>query len=474
MKKGFTLMELLVYMAIVGIIVVVAGQAFTNSTKFRVRTQNMLDAAQVAENAAMNFKADVSQMGAKSSREQGDAVGGASYGDLFSEVYKDVYMDPDNPTVTSRDSSSFELITTDNGSDSLFIRYVRYDDDGHYAAVEESHWYVEGDILKRACRMVAGDKEHSFCSEEDREEAKKNAVNIATGVREFKVIPARPHTILNDTILLFPPNAKDLEDTANLRFRLAPRKGDGFVNLGVSNTLGEIGAAGTGQKLGGALGPFFSNFNNDTEELFETDQRKVNQVIAIGNVNADPEDNWSNLCRSQSGNYGGHLHLEKNTEYELSFSMPLPSSASDRSLLFVPGKDHMSVGFRNFFTGNPPKKGTIQLIDDFMFFPPLDVNRGDGRRTMRFTVSENIDSVCIAFTFACYSPLVSQGMLTIDSLILRKLPYMDADRFEDVYIPQIADKKNIKALMLKLTVIKSGETGVDSLVIPIPSNGPRD
>ena len=93
---------------------------------------------------------------------------------------------------------------------------------------------------------------------------------------------------------------------------------------------------------------------------------------------------------------------------------------------------------------------------------------------MRFTVSENIDSVCIAFTFACYSPLVSQGMLTIDSLVLRKLPYMDADRFEDAYIPQNADKKNIKALMLKLTVVKSGETGVDSLVIPIPSNGPRD
>ena len=40
-KSGFTLMELLVYIAIVGIVVIVAGQAFSNSTKMRVRTQSM-------------------------------------------------------------------------------------------------------------------------------------------------------------------------------------------------------------------------------------------------------------------------------------------------------------------------------------------------------------------------------------------------------------------------------------------------
>ena len=37
-KAGFTLVELLVYIAIVGIVVIVAGQAFSNSTKMRVRT----------------------------------------------------------------------------------------------------------------------------------------------------------------------------------------------------------------------------------------------------------------------------------------------------------------------------------------------------------------------------------------------------------------------------------------------------
>ena len=69
-KHGFTLMELMVYIAILGIVVLIAGQAFTDSTKFRVRTQNMLKATQVAENVGTLFKSDVAQMGAKSSKEQ--------------------------------------------------------------------------------------------------------------------------------------------------------------------------------------------------------------------------------------------------------------------------------------------------------------------------------------------------------------------------------------------------------------------
>ena len=72
-KSGFTLMELIVYMGIVGIVVVIAGQAFSNSTKFRIRTDNMIKASQEAENVATIFKEDVSQMGAKSSKEDGVA-----------------------------------------------------------------------------------------------------------------------------------------------------------------------------------------------------------------------------------------------------------------------------------------------------------------------------------------------------------------------------------------------------------------
>ena len=68
-KSGFTLMELLVYMAIVGIVVVIAGEAFSNSTKFRIRTDNMIKSSHEAEELASLLKADVQQTGAKYSKE---------------------------------------------------------------------------------------------------------------------------------------------------------------------------------------------------------------------------------------------------------------------------------------------------------------------------------------------------------------------------------------------------------------------
>ena len=101
-KSGFTLMELLVYMAIVGIIVVIAGEAFSNSTKFRIRTDNMIKATQVAENVGMLLKDDLAQMGAKSSLESV----GASTSDYFDVSHiSDVYMDPDNAIDLKKDSS---------------------------------------------------------------------------------------------------------------------------------------------------------------------------------------------------------------------------------------------------------------------------------------------------------------------------------------------------------------------------------
>ena len=48
-KSGFTLIELLVYMGIIGVVVIIAGQAFSDSTKVRVRTENMIKANAVAE-----------------------------------------------------------------------------------------------------------------------------------------------------------------------------------------------------------------------------------------------------------------------------------------------------------------------------------------------------------------------------------------------------------------------------------------
>ena len=115
-KSGFTLMELMVYIGLLGLIVIIAGQAFSDSTRMRLRSQNMLQASEVAENVATILKADVAQTGAKTSMEDGVSGVGAQYGNKFSGVYTDMYMDPANG-----DSSSFS-VTTKDGFDSLTIR----------------------------------------------------------------------------------------------------------------------------------------------------------------------------------------------------------------------------------------------------------------------------------------------------------------------------------------------------------------
>ena len=105
---------------------------------------------------------------------------------------------------------------------------------------------------------------------------------------------------------------------------------------------------------------------------------------------------------------------------------------------------------------------------------------------MRFTVPETVSNVCLAFTFACYSPLVSRGAVSIKNLKLKKIPssnYTFGNNYPtDGFKPEenINDKQSVKALKLKLQVSRgaknggSGETGNVELIVPTPSNGPRD
>ena len=137
-KSGFTLIELLVYMGIVGIIVVIAGEAFSNSTKFRIRTDNMIRATQEAENVGTLFREDAAQMGAKASVDVSATTdkGSDKFVDptspyisdidrqLYRTIYDSVYMDPDTVLPHNRDSSSF-LISTTNGFSDLRLRRVR-------------------------------------------------------------------------------------------------------------------------------------------------------------------------------------------------------------------------------------------------------------------------------------------------------------------------------------------------------------
>ena len=160
--------------------------------------------------------------------------------------------------------------------------------------------------------------------------------------------------------------------------------------------------------------------------------------------------------------------------------MAYPGTSADKSLLFIPGSDHMSVGFRNISTGNIPEVNGVKLIDDFLFFPPMSAT-GTATRKMRFHVSQEVNNVCLAFTFALYSPLVSQGTVTIKNLKLLKVASSDYTFVDPPYDAESnkAEKKNVKALKVELQVSRGaknggrGETGDVVIVVPIQSNGPR-
>ena len=475
-KAGFTLMELMVYIALLGGIVLIAGQAFSDSTKMRVRTQNMLQASEVAESVANLVKADVAQTGAKSSMEEGVSGVGAQYGNKFSGIYTDMYMDP-----SDGDSSSFTVITKD-GFDSLTIRRLRFDDCGYSLAKEQIAWYVHNGTLWRKCKFLPNkmaqidddgnlvlDSEHNpvfvdipltehdpSCKSTipDDDPCKDSTeVEIAEGVNTFNVIPGKPG-VVGDNIQLFP-------ETGVAEFRLVGRNDGVRQLLLVSNEKSEINKGGLTQTLSN----FFQNYGQ------AEGAKKFNEVIAIRNETTT-ETSWQALC-SKDGN---HFTFEPGELYEISFEISSPSEDADKSKMFVPGEDHMAVGLRDKETGDLPKVNDVVQVRDFTFFPPMGL-KGEGGgpgRSMRFSVAQKVENACLAFTFACYSPLVSQGKVSITNLRLTKVPSANYNFETYDFESHKHDKQNVKAFLLKLDIKRSGDSGHVEVVIPAPSNGPHD
>jgi prepilin-type N-terminal cleavage/methylation domain len=100
-KRGFTMVELMVYLAIVGIVVIIAGRAFSNSTSMRMESESMIKANQESENLGVLLRDDFAQMGAKTVL---DSVGiNGSHGKM--KIVSAVYMDTAG---IYKDSSSFK------------------------------------------------------------------------------------------------------------------------------------------------------------------------------------------------------------------------------------------------------------------------------------------------------------------------------------------------------------------------------
>ncbi len=438
LKRGFTLMELLVYMAIVGIVVVIAGEAFSNSTKFRIRTDNMIRATQEAENVAMLFKEDVSQMGAKSALDEIVESGN----DIFNVAHiADVYMDPNNADDDKKDSSSYRIAPVvpnpETNIDSLIFRRIRYSNEGKYEATEEVAWFLSGTTLFRKCETIPANDHDEYCD--------GSIVEMATSVDSFRVIPGIPTSLNAEGFQMFPPSN-------GTTFRLVYRVGDLNYGLGTTPTPGS------------SVNVSFSSSNCDESG----DCSGHVQYVLYAFENTNEEGTWNTLCQSTNNNF----QFEPGKVYELSFDMDFPSS-TDVSQMFIPGKDHLSVGFRN---GSGDK---ISQIPDFMVYPPATSSAASISRKMRFSVKDFVPHACIAFTFSFFSPSASNGTYTISNLRLNKLAASYSFDPAVTSVP-IIDKKNVRAIRLRLDVSRgkknggSGETGNVDLIVPAPSNGPRD
>lgn len=458
-------------MAIVGIVVIIAGEAFSNSTKVRVRTDNMIRANQDAENIATIFKDDVEQLGTKSAKGAGNT---------FTSASKRIFIDPDNADANKKDLSSFRITKDEDGFSNLTFKRTRYSDNGEYQAIDSIQWYVEDNILKRNCTTIAAATGFTLPADDPcvGENAEPAPINMASNVTLFDIEAARPGTT-EDRTKKFPTDGTD-------QFILYPRldaSGEyerSFVAFSSTNESNEMLQASNSITLSG----FWSNYQNVEDNLdnaiLNEGEQKVNQAIAINSTESFDSD-WRSLCLA-----GGAMMLSPDTVYEISFEVTSQSS-KDRSVTFVPGKDHMSVGFRIPSTGSYPKAKNEPhnvILPDFLFYPPLDNNMGDGAgiRTMRFTVPERIENACLAFTFAFYSPLVATGRVTIKNLQVNQVASANYkfDGFESESTDNIKEKKNVKAMKLKLQISRGaknggkGETGDINLVIPIPSNGTGD
>ena len=423
-KSGFTLMELMVYIALLGVIVLIAGQAFSDSARMQGRVRGMLQANEVAGNVGSLLKEDIAQMGAKGYE---DAVSK----NLLKE--DDVYIKE-----TEEDSSSYIITKDDGGSglDKITMRRLRYksNGDGDFEAVEEVSWFVEDGTLKRVCRTINGTADADYCPNEN-----PSPVSIAGGIKKFEVIPAEPGVKGSDSYVL--PST----DPSVKNFRLIPRYG--VNNLAFFKVNPEEGGAVI------SLSGFATNYDFQSESV-NADGKNANQVFfaeANGTVG-----NWQSLCKP--------VTLDSNAEYELSFSMPF---SGDGSRLFRPGHDFMSVGFRYKNDATRPSE-----ISDFSFYPPTVAGPSELDRIFRFRVKNKIPGLCLAFTFACYSPGVANGVVKIANVVLKKVE--SANYTFSGNAIEISEKKNVKAMRVNLSVGVNGESSDLSLVIPVPSNGTKD
>ena len=438
-KHGFTMMEFLVYMAIVGIVVIIAGNAFSDSTRFRMDSESMIKANQEAEALGLLFRDDISRMGMKSVVKK-DSVNGVRAAGLYvdTNVYMNTYRGdyssfkyyPGNPNPTSQKER-------DRNKDSLVLRKVVVNDtDGTFKRVEEVSWYVNyKNELKRTCKTIDGEQDENICPR-----LKAATMDLASGVSRFVVTPANP-SLINDNgvIQKFPVGDEQ-------QFSLVARE----------DTVEKIYSVTVAPPSGGvAVG--MKGFLTNYREGHPTLTKYYHQVFVsnAGEVGTD----WRNCQR---------FTFSRDTTYDISFRTPF---SEDFSRMFRPGSDHFAVGLRIVRDGVVhPCSAAV----DMMLFPPLSEEAPDSH-ILRFTPNKNYTDVCIAFTMAFFSPTVDMGGINLAELKVKAIP--DRNYVFGTYLlnedddEKVKQKVNVRAFKLDLQVQRKKLLGSSVMVVPVPSNG---
>ncbi len=416
-------MELMVYCGLIGIVVLVAGQAYSDSAKFRVRSEAMTKSSAEANDAATLLQDDLMQMGAKSAFN--NYVTAQNHAAL-------VYLNP-----TANDHSSFFL---NNARDSIAFRKVTYLPSGEAEYAQQVSWYKKGSTLFRSCSTMVCLKSSSSeeCPAEgpaDCPAENPRVVRIAEGVETFLLEPGRRLQDARAKNITKPDSGFFGEGQY---FTFASRAGtDGYQQLTVE-------ANQSTNKISG----FASNYGMD-----ESDSVLTSQIYM---VNLNPENPDWLQCLAFS--------FEPRVTYGVSFKILAPSSnfSINQMRNFQPSLDHIGVGFREKGSGE-----AFAALPDNIVYPAQTEN--DMGRYFEFNLADSVTNACLVFTFALYSPSAFKGWLNISDMAIFRRDGGDYD-FTASYT-DAEDKVLIKAFRLNLDVKVKGEITKIEKIIPTPNNG---
>jgi len=477
-KSAFTLIELLVYMAILGFVIVVAGQVFSDSTVMRVRSQNMVKAAEEVGRVANLMREDISQTGAKAWGQNVTGVYTISYNNDF------IYI---NPSATNPDLSSFRLYreavpseaNSDIKFDSLVFRKVAFSNAGAFLGVREIKWEVNSKgELRRWCKTVNGTPDAEECPNGNAQE-----VLVAGNVRKFSFFPSTPgvmptaantNAIPRDTV--FPlestnPNAR--------HFNLLSRPANNNTQIIESSY----------ETVNGGTIANINSFAQNTKESFENPATtdRYNEVYLV-----PPSETQITNCMN--------VPIRKGETYVVEFNMPFlagnllnPDAGQNDSLStqFLPGIDHFAVGLRASDGSRVPG-----VSSDVLLYAPQSAEAASKPRYAEFTAKDAIaaNRVCVALTFSFYSPRASRGKLRFSDFKVYKKPtgayhfVKESNNYEinfakvhatedDNTSAKLSNKRNVKAFELLLEIDWNGEIAGSyskestGIAIPVPNNG---